>query len=86
MQLEAWVGFGAGVLLIYLVGYLLMVPGRYALRLLLNAALGGLGLIALHLLGPLWGLEVGLNAVTALAAGFLGIPGVVLLAVLRGIL
>lgn len=42
MNTSAMVGFAAGLILIYLVGYLMMVPGKYALRMLMNACLGGL--------------------------------------------
>ena len=82
MDTSAMIGFAAGVILIYLVGYLLMMPGKLALRLLINACLGGIGLMVVGMVGPVWGITVGVNLVTALTVGFLGIPGVVLLILL----
>lgn len=79
-------GFAAGMILLYLVGYVLMVPRRYFFRLLINGGLGAIALWAACHLGPMWGITLGINPVTALAAGFLGIPGVVLLAALQIVL
>ena len=86
MNTGALAGFAAGVILFYLVGYVLMVPGRYLLRLMINACLGGLGLWAVHAFGSIWGISLGINPVTALVSGFLGLPGVVLLMALCAVL
>jgi len=86
MNTGALAGFAAGVILLYLVGYVLMVPGRYFLRFLVNAALGGLGLWLAACTGPIWGITLGINPITALVSGFLGIPGVVLLVALKAVL
>ena len=86
MNTSAMVGFAAGMILFYLVGYLMMVPGKYALRMLMNACLGGIGLLVVNMVGPVWGVTVGVNAITAMTVGFLGVPGVVLLVLLKGLL
>ena len=86
MNIGALAGFAAGVILFYRVGDVLMVPGKYFLRLLINACLGGAGLWIVHSLGPVWGISLGINVVTALVSGFLGLPGVVLLMALCTVL
>ncbi len=86
MNTSAMVGFAAGLILVYLVGYLMMIPGKYAIRMLINACLGGIGLLVVNMVGPVWGVAVGVNAITAMTVGFLGVPGVVLLVLLKSLL
>ena len=71
------------VLLIALIGRLLIVPGRFFWRLLLSGVAGALILAAFNLLSPLTHLSVHVNPFTALAVGFLGIPGALLLIALN---
>jgi inhibitor of the pro-sigma K processing machinery len=86
MDTNIVLAFGVGVLLLYLVGRVLVVPLKFFARLLINAVIGGVLLWVLNIFGNLIGLHIPINPVTALAAGFLGIPGVVLLVVLQFIL
>lgn len=70
--------FVLGLGLLYLVGYLLLMPLRKLGRFFFNAFLGGaLLLLAKWLLTPL-GIAVPLSPFTALITGFLGVPGAVL--------
>jgi len=79
-------GYIAGLVALYVLGWLLLVPLRFLLRLLLNCVLGGVALLALNLLGGGIGLHVSLNPLTALFAGLLGIPGVATLLLLEVLL
>lgn len=72
-----------GILLLYVLARLLFVPLKYIGRLLLNAVIGLLLLLLFNWIGGYFGLHLAINPVTALVAGFLGVPGVILLAVLR---
>ena len=75
--------FLLGLLLIALIGRLLIVPGRFFWRLLLSGVAGALILAAFNLLSPLTHLSVHVNPFPALAVGFLGIPGALLLIALN---
>jgi inhibitor of the pro-sigma K processing machinery len=75
--------YALGLLLLYLVGWLLLVPVKLIIRLIYNGIVGGIMLWLLNLIGGLFGFGIAINPVTALVAGFLGIPGVVLLIVLQ---
>ena len=72
-----------GLLLLYVLARVLVIPVRMLLRVLANGILGGLLLMAANLVGTVGGFYLPVNPVTALVAGFLGIPGVVLLLVLQ---
>lgn len=83
MDVRTIAAYAFGLLLMYVVAYVLYVPLKLVVRLLLNATVGGLLLWVVNLVGGLLGLSVPINPVTALIAGFLGIPGVVLVIALR---
>ncbi len=83
MDVATIVAYAFGLLLLYVVAYILYVPLRLILRLLYNAIIGGILLWAVNLVGGFFGVSVPINPVTALLAGFLGIPGVVLIIALR---
>jgi len=78
--------FALGLALLYVLGWLLLVPLKAVLRFLFNGLLGGALLMVVNLFGAIWGLSVAINPLTALTAGFLGVPGVVTILVLQSIL
>lgn len=59
------------------------LPIKFFFRLLWNTFLGFLLLLLFNMLGGLIGLTIGINAVTALIAGVLGIPGVILMLLVK---
>lgn len=71
--------FALSLLLIYLGSQLFHVPMKIMVRILINALLGCGALVLLNLAGGRFGIQIALNPLTALVAGFLGIPGIVLL-------
>ena len=62
---------------------LLMIPMKWGLRLALHAGSGFVCLWMLNTASGFTGVLIPINAVTVLAAGFLGIPGMGLLALLE---
>ncbi|MDR3588466.1 MAG: pro-sigmaK processing inhibitor BofA family protein [Negativicutes bacterium] len=73
------VAFAFGILLIYLIGRLFLMPIKLIFRLIYNAIIGGVMLWVLNFIGGHFGFTIAINPITALIAGILGIPGVVLL-------
>ena len=69
--------------LVYSLARLLMLPFKLTLQLIGNAVVGVVLLLLFNLIGGLWGFHLPLNPVTAVVAGFLGIPGVLLLFALK---
>ncbi len=78
--------FALGMLLLYGVGWLLLVPLKKGLWFLFNSLVGGLALWALSLLGEGFGLVAVVNPFSAILTGFLGIPGVGLVLVIQNLL
>lgn len=80
---ELILSFGIGLVLLCLIGYLLLVPMRFMWRLMAGGVLGALALGLVNLLGGLMGFSVEINPFTAMAVGFLGLPGAALVVALR---
>lgn len=80
---ELVVSFAIGITLLCLIGYLLLVPHRFMWRLLAGGVLGALLLSGVNLLGALVGFSVAVNPFTAMAVGFLGLPGAALVVALQ---
>ena len=80
---ELILSFAIGLALLCLIGYLLLVPRRFMWRLLAGGVLGALVLLVVNLLGGLAGFSVEINPFTAMAVGFLGLPGAALVVALQ---
>lgn len=75
--------YGAGLLMIYLLARILFVPLKLIWKLVYNALIGGIVLWIINLAGGFFDFSIPINPITALVAGFLGVPGVILLIVLQ---
>ena len=78
-------------LFIYIIGIILgcilivvfSKPIRALFRLIVNSALGGICIVAFNFISQLFGFFIGVNALTAFTIGILGIPGFIMLLMLR---
>jgi len=86
MDYNLIVAYVFGIILLYLVARLLLVPLRFLVYALYNAVIGGVAIWGLNLVGQYLGFRLALNPATALGVGFLGVPGVVLILVLQRLL
>lgn len=64
---------------IFVIGKIFIVPIKWILKLLINSILGALILYLINILGAICGLHIGINIITAVIVGLLGIPGAILL-------
>lgn len=62
---------------------ILSAPIRLAFKLLINAGVGFLILFVVNFFGDFVGFTLGMNFLNALVAGILGVPGVILLIVIK---
>ena len=72
-----------GILLILFIGKIFLMPLKLVFKLLYNGVIGGIMLYVINFVGSHFGFTIALNPVTALVAGFLGIPGIVLLILVK---
>lgn len=78
--------FILGLILLYIVGLLLVIPIKILIKLLINGLIGGLLLFVFNLVGGIFGLSILINPLNAIIVGFLGVPGVILILILQAIL
>ena len=71
---------------IYIIGMLLVLPIKIIIKFIINGLIGAVLLFILNIFGSLISITVAINPITALIAGFLGIPGVLLLLFLQYLL
>ncbi len=77
------VGYVLGVLIICISARIFFVPLKIILRLMLNSALAVGILFVINLASPLINIYIGVNPVSALVVGILGIPGLCALMLLQ---
>lgn len=70
----------------FIVGKILTFPIRKILKLIFNTIMGGVIIYIINLIGANFGFHIGLNIITSLVVGILGIPGAILLVILQFIM
>lgn len=75
-----------GIFLLFIFGRLFLAPLKTILKLALNSLLGAAAILLANWAGGIFGFHMALNIYTAFIVGTLGVPGFILLAVLRLIL
>ena len=68
---------------IFIVGKILLFPIKKVLKLVFNTIIGGAIIYIINLIGASFGFHIGLNIITSLVVGILGIPGAILLIILE---
>lgn len=85
-MLAAILLLSAALGLLWLLFKLLKKPIKWAFKLLLNALIGFVGLFLLNYLGSYVGISLGINWLNAVITGVFGVPGVVLLLLIKYII
>ena len=62
---------------------ILLFPMRKVFKLILNTFLGGLAIWIINIIGTSFDFHIGLNIITSIIVGILGIPGAILLILLK---
>lgn len=75
--------YSAGIMLIFMVSWIFVKPLKFLGKLVLNSILGALLLIIFNYFGQFTGVNIGVNEVTALSIGILGIPGFMAILLLK---
>lgn len=75
-----------GLLLLILFFKIIAKPIKWILKLLLNALLGLVILVVVNFFGAFIGLKITVGWLSAIVAGVLGLPGVVLLLLIENLL
>lgn len=83
---QSIVAYGFGLVLLIIIAWILVWPIKLLLRLIANALIGLFLLLVFNFVGGYFGLYIPPNPITALVVGILGVPGLVLLLVIKYVL
>lgn len=64
----------ACIIVLFIIGKIFIVPLKTILKLVFNSILGGVLIYVINLVGTLFDFHIGLNIITSIFVGFLGIP------------
>ena len=82
IQMETVLFVFFAVALIFLIARLATAPVQMMLKLLMNSVLAVVSLCFISMIGEYWGVHLPINPVTVLLIAILGLPGLLLVAVL----
>ena len=68
---------------IFVIGKIFFYPIKKIMKLMFNTLIGGFIIYLINLIGTSFGFHIGLNIITSLVVGILGIPGAILLIILE---
>lgn len=75
--------FLLAILGLIVISKIFMWPLKILIKLIANAILGVVILLLVNFIGSYFNFYIGINAITALIAGFLGVPGVIFLIIFK---
>lgn len=83
MDINAIITFIACIVFLFIFGKILILPLKSILKLVFNSIIGGALIFLINLVGSGFGFSIGINIWTSMFVGLLGIPGAVLLIILK---
>ena len=86
MDFNTVITFLACIIFLFIFGRIFIWPLKSILKLVFNSILGGVLIYIINIVGMNFGFHIGLNLLTAVIVGLLGVPGAALLVVLKIIL
>lgn len=73
----------ACIFFLFIFGKIFIVPIKTMLKLVVNSVIGGVVIFLINFIGAYFNFHIGLNLVTSIFAGILGIPGVIVLVIIK---
>ena len=86
MDFNIIITFLTCIIVLFIFGKIFIMPLKSILKLIFNSILGGVCIYVINLIGANFGFHIGLNILTSMLVGILGIPGAILLIILKIIL
>lgn len=77
LEVNSIIAFIACLFFLFIIGKIFIVPIKTILKLLLNSIIGGILIFIINFIGGFLNFHIGLNLITSIFVGLLGIPGVI---------
>ena len=81
MNVTSIIAYIACILFLFIFGKIFIFPIKLILKLLINSILGGLTIFLINIIGSFFNFHIGLNLITSIFVGLLGIPGAIIIVV-----
>lgn len=75
--------YSAGIMIVFMISWIFVKPLKFLGKLILNSLLGAVFLILFNMVGQYFDFHIGVNLVTSLMLGVLGIPGFIAVLLLK---
>ena len=82
-MMDIIISFITCIVFILIFGKMFLFPVKNIAKLLLNTFLGAFIIWLINLIGTSFGFHIGLNVITSIIVGILGVPGAILLILLK---
>lgn len=76
-------GYLAGICILFVLGRIFILPLKSICKLIFNSILGGILIFVINYIGGFWDFHIGLNLFTVIFASILGVPGTILLIIIK---
>ena len=73
----------ACIFFLFIFGRLFIVPIKTILKLVVNSIFGGITIFIINLIGQYFNFHIGLNLITSIFVGILGIPGAIVIVIIK---
>lgn len=76
----------ACIFFLFIFGKIFIIPIKTIFKLMINSILGALTIFIINIIGDLFNFHIGLNLITSIFVGVLGIPGAIIIIIIKLIL
>lgn len=83
METNNVIAFFACLFFLFIIGKIFIVPLRIIFKLIINSIVGGIIIFIINLIGGLFNFHIGLNIITSIFVGLLGIPGAIVVILIK---
>lgn len=83
LETNSVIAFLACVSVLFIFGKLFVLPMKKILKLIMNSFLGSILIYIINIVGASFNFHIGLNLGTSIFIGILGVPGAILLVILK---
>ena len=73
----------ACIFFLFIFGKIFIIPIKTIFKLIINSILGGLTIFIINLIGSFFNFHIGLNLITSIFVGVLGIPGAIVIIIIK---
>ena len=77
MDFNSIIAYTACIFFLFIFGRIFIVPLKIILKLIINSILGGIIIFIINFIGSFFNFHIGLNLITSIFVGILGIPGAI---------